>query len=517
MRRTRSTRASSCSTTATTRASSGCSRGSMCPGQPSEMSFAVSDEAATSSMRAPPPMACSPSARTWRRPGSTGWWPTWCASTATRGSCSRRDDKGPSLGHWLEEHGLLAAFIDRLIVPQAAAVWSADPRQMWTLPRALPGSSSSTTTGCSASAIARAGAPSAAARTRYVEALVRPWRDRLRLSTPVQAIQRQDDHVAVTPARRRARALRRGGPGHALRPGARLARRRRASASTSCSARSPTSPTRRCCTPTPACCRAAGAPGRAGTTTCSTSHRGKPTVTYHMNRLQSLRRRARVLRDAQPHRARSTRSKVIRTISYAHPVYTQPARPRRRATTRSADATARTSAAPTGAGASTRTACERRAGGRALRGRDAVIASAIYDGTIRHRRFADRARRVPASASRWPTSTSTSCPACSVAGSSAPGPGSCASVAATTWATRRGRSTRRCARSSRSGPAPAGRGPIRLLTHLRTFGHCFNPVSFYYCFDGRRRAARHGRRRGDQHALGRAPRLRAAATATTAP
>jgi DUF1365 family protein len=26
-------------------------------------------------------------------------------------------------------------------------------------------------------------------------------------------------------------------------------------------------------------------------------------------------------------------------------------------------------------------------------------------------------------------------------------------------------------------------GPIRLLTNLRSFGHCFNPVSFYYCFD----------------------------------
>jgi uncharacterized protein len=26
-------------------------------------------------------------------------------------------------------------------------------------------------------------------------------------------------------------------------------------------------------------------------------------------------------------------------------------------------------------------------------------------------------------------------------------------------------------------------GPIRLLTHLRQLGHCFNPVSFYYCFD----------------------------------
>ena len=26
-------------------------------------------------------------------------------------------------------------------------------------------------------------------------------------------------------------------------------------------------------------------------------------------------------------------------------------------------------------------------------------------------------------------------------------------------------------------------GPIRLLTQLRTLGHCFNPVSFYFCFD----------------------------------
>ncbi|MBA2608419.1 MAG: DUF1365 domain-containing protein [Actinobacteria bacterium] len=31
-------------------------------------------------------------------------------------------------------------------------------------------------------------------------------------------------------------------------------------------------------------------------------------------------------------------------------------------------------------------------------------------------------------------------------------------------------------------------GPVRLLTHLRSLGHCFNPVSFYYCFaaDGER-------------------------------
>ena len=38
----------------------------------------------------------------------------------------------------------------------------------------------------------------------------------------------------------------------------------------------------------------------------------------------------------------------------------------------------------------------------------------------------------------------------------------------------------------RTGARPEG--PVRLLTHLRSFGHCFNPVSFYYCFapDGER-------------------------------
>ncbi|MGO9902344.1 MAG: DUF1365 domain-containing protein [Solirubrobacteraceae bacterium] len=33
----------------------------------------------------------------------------------------------------------------------------------------------------------------------------------------------------------------------------------------------------------------------------------------------------------------------------------------------------------------------------------------------------------------------------------------------------------------RTGARPTG--PIRVLTHLRSFGHCFNPVSFYYCMD----------------------------------
>ena len=33
----------------------------------------------------------------------------------------------------------------------------------------------------------------------------------------------------------------------------------------------------------------------------------------------------------------------------------------------------------------------------------------------------------------------------------------------------------------RTGRQP--QGSIRLLTHMRYFGHCYNPVSFYYCYD----------------------------------
>jgi uncharacterized protein len=61
-------------------------------------------------------------------------------------------------------------------------------------------------------------------------------------------------------------------------------------------------------------------------------------------------------------------------------------------------------------------------------------------------------------------------------------------------------------------------GPVRLLTNLRTFGHCFNPVSFIYCHDGEDRlqaviaevtntpwGERHAyvlRRSGDERVLG---------------
>ena len=228
-------------------------------------------------------------------------------------------DENPSLGHWLEGQRLSRPFIDRLIVPQASAVWSADPRQMWTFParflveffdnHGMLGLRNRpqwrTVTGGS---------------KRYVEALVAPWRGRLRLSTPVEAVHRHADHVTVTSrggeperfdevilathsdqalgmlddATEREHEILGAVPYQAneavLHTDIRmLPRRRRAWASWNYHL---------CETPA-----------------------GKPTVTYHMNRLQAL--------DAADEfcvtlnrTERIAPEKIIRTIPYAHPVYT---------------------------------------------------------------------------------------------------------------------------------------------------------------------------------------------------
>jgi uncharacterized protein len=101
-----------------------------------------------------------------------------------------------SLGAWLQRGHFSRVFIERLIVPQASAVWSADPAQMWSFParfmleffanhgmlgfRDRP-----------AWRTVRGGS------ARYVEALIAPWRERLRLDTLVQSVTRAADHVVV--------------------------------------------------------------------------------------------------------------------------------------------------------------------------------------------------------------------------------------------------------------------------------------------------------------------------------
>jgi uncharacterized protein len=108
----------------------------------------------------------------------------------------RDQDTGESLGEFLERNRFSRPFIERLIVPQVSAVWSADPRQISSFPvRFLAEFFSnhgmlgfrdrprwSTVAGGSA---------------RYVDALIAPFRERLRLRTPVRSIARHGDHVEV--------------------------------------------------------------------------------------------------------------------------------------------------------------------------------------------------------------------------------------------------------------------------------------------------------------------------------
>ncbi len=228
-------------------------------------------------------------------------------------------DDTPSLAGWLAEQRFSRTFVERLIVPQMAAVWSADPRQMWSFParflaeffdnhgmlslrdrprwRVITGGSA-----------------------RYVDALIQPFRHRLRLGTPVEAVLRRDDHVLVKArgaeaerfdevvmathsdqalgllpdARDRERELLRAIPYRdneaVLHTDRRLLpRRRRAWASWNYHlvAESP-----------------AGA-----------------TVTYHMNRLQSLSARHEYCVTLNRSEAIDPAS-VVRELRYAHPVYT---------------------------------------------------------------------------------------------------------------------------------------------------------------------------------------------------
>ena len=87
----------------------------------------------------------------------------------------------------------------------------------------------------------------------------------------------------------------------------------------------------------------------------------RTTVTYHMNRLQSLTTDTELCVTLN-RTSEIDPDKVIRTITYDHPVFTRRGSQRPGAATRrSAGATARTTAAPTGAGAFTRTGWPARA------------------------------------------------------------------------------------------------------------------------------------------------------------
>ena len=114
-----------------------------------------------------------------------------------RALVGRPVDEGPSLRTFLDDRGYSRRFVERLIVPQASAVWSADPERLWDFPAAFL-----------ATFLHNHGALQLRGRPRwrtvtggsrsYVEALVRPFAERVHLGTPVRRVRRGPAHVELT-------------------------------------------------------------------------------------------------------------------------------------------------------------------------------------------------------------------------------------------------------------------------------------------------------------------------------
>lgn len=108
-----------------------------------------------------------------------------------------RSEENPSLRQWLEQQGYSPAFVERLIVPQASAVWSADPAQMWSFPARFL-LEFFDNHGMLAFARRPRWRTVTGGSRNYVQALIAPWRERLKLATPVTRVLRHPDRVEVT-------------------------------------------------------------------------------------------------------------------------------------------------------------------------------------------------------------------------------------------------------------------------------------------------------------------------------
>jgi predicted NAD/FAD-binding protein len=227
--------------------------------------------------------------------------------------------EGPSLRDFLVEGGYSTYFIERLLVPQVSAIWSADPAELWSFPASFL-----------ASFLANHGALQILGRPRwrtvsggsrrYVDALVDLFRERVHLGAAVRRIERDSlgvdlrfedtvarfDEVVLAVHSDQALALL-AAPSATerdllgaipyqsnetvLHTDERLLPRRRAA--------------------------------RASWNYHLTERpAGKATITYDMNRLQALRAESRFLVTLNRTDAIDP-AKVIERFDYAHPVYTR--------------------------------------------------------------------------------------------------------------------------------------------------------------------------------------------------
>ena len=103
-----------------------------------------------------------------------------------------------TLGEYLRAHGYSPLFIEKFLIPMGAAVWSADPAQFLAFPAAafvqfFTNHGMLNVVDQPTWRVVTGGS------RQYVEPLIRPFRDRIRLSTPVERVQRFGDRVTVTP------------------------------------------------------------------------------------------------------------------------------------------------------------------------------------------------------------------------------------------------------------------------------------------------------------------------------
>jgi uncharacterized protein len=108
-----------------------------------------------------------------------------------------REETGESLQDFLVRRRFSEVFIRRLIVPQVSAVWSADPRQIASFPVRFLAEFFSNH-GMLGFRDRPRWATVAGGSARYVDALTRPFSERIRLDSPVQSITRAADHVEIT-------------------------------------------------------------------------------------------------------------------------------------------------------------------------------------------------------------------------------------------------------------------------------------------------------------------------------
>jgi predicted NAD/FAD-binding protein len=107
---------------------------------------------------------------------------------------------GPLLGAWLARNGYSRAFVEQHLVPMGAAIWSARPEAMLAFPlrflvRFFQNHGFLQVDGRPQWLVVRGGS------REYVRALTRPFRERIRLSTPVSTVERTPRGVRVRDAR----------------------------------------------------------------------------------------------------------------------------------------------------------------------------------------------------------------------------------------------------------------------------------------------------------------------------